>query len=505
MATPSIPSNTNDVARIGRRTFVKNLSVAGLGLALGAKAMAETSSAAAASTPMAAKRRFAIVGTGHRHEMFQNAIEIDFKDTAELVALCDKNPGRIKVAQELSAKNGAKIPAGYVAADFDKMLAETKPDAVIVTTMCSTHHEYLVRAMKQGYDVITEKPLTTTAEMCQDILDTTAKTGRQCRVTFNYRYSPPRTQVKDILMSGEIGDVLSVDFHWLLNTFHGADYFRRWHSQKKYSGGLMVHKATHHFDLVNWWLGAVPVSVSAVGKREFYTPEMAKRMGLESHHERCHTCPEKAKCGFVLDLEKQPRLKHLYLDQEHYDGYFRDRCVFRPEIDIEDTMNVIVKYDSGVTLSYSLNAFNSWEGYHIAFNGTKGRLEHTIVESIYVNGTDTVQGGIKPGGITTRVIPLRGPAREIEPWSGVGGHGGGDTVMLKEIFGQDAPTDKYLRASNEHAGAYSCLVGIAANRCFETGQSVAIADLVRGLKRPAYAPMPTHDQRLPMPAASSIS
>jgi len=488
---------------MGRRTFVKGLSVAGLGLALGVAA-ASSGSAKAAAAPIR-RRRFAIVGTGHRHELYQNAIEKDFKDTAELVALCDKNPGRVKVAQELSVKNGAAVPAGYGSDDFDKMLAETRPDAVIVTTMCSTHHEYLVRAMEQGCDVITEKPITTNAEACQKILDTTARTGRQCRVTFNYRYSPPRSQVKDILMSGEIGDILSVDFHWLLNTFHGADYFRRWHSQKKNSGGLMVHKATHHFDLVNWWIGAVPVTVLADGKREFYTPAMAKRMGLASHHERCHACPETAKCGFFIDLEKEPRLKRLYLDQEKYDGYFRDRCVFRPEIDIEDTMNVIVRYDNGVTLSYSLNAFNAWEGYTIAFNGTRGRLEHTIVEKIYVNGTDTVQGGIQAGGVTTKVYPLRGPVRIVQPWTGEGGHGGGDAVMLDEIFGANPAADKYLRASNEHAGAYSCLVGIAANRCFETGKPVVIADLVKGLQRPNYSPMPKHDEPLPMPATANIS
>ena len=479
--------------------------MAGIGLALGMKTLpAENAPTSAAAAP-ARRRRFAIVGTGHRHEMYQNAIENDFKETAELVGLCDINPGRIKVAQELSAKNGAHVPPGFIAADFDKMLAEIKPDAVIVTTVDATHNEYLVRAMEQGYDVITEKPMTTEAGKCQQILDTTAKTGRSCRVTFNYRYSPPRTQVKDILMSGEIGDILSVDFHWMLNTIHGADYFRRWHSQKKNSGGLMVHKATHHFDLVNWWLGAVPVSVTAIGKREFYTPTMAKRLGLQSHHERCHTCPEKAQCTFVLDLEKEPRLKHLYLDQESYDGYFRDRCVFRPEIDIEDTMNVLVRYDNGATMSYSLNAFNSWEGYTIAFNGTKGRLEHTIVESVYVNGTDTVQGGIKPGGVTTKVYPLRGPVRVFEPWTGAGGHGGGDTVMLNEIFGANPASDKYLRASNEHGGAYSCLVGIAANRCFVTGQPVVIADLVKGLKKPACAPMPTHDELVPMPPPANTS
>jgi predicted dehydrogenase len=454
----------------------------------------------ALAEPANRRRRYAIVGTGSRHQMYQDAIEKDYAQYAELVGLCDTNLGRVELARQRSKINGATPPRGYAAADFARMLAETKPDHVIVTTVDGFHHEYIIGTMEAGCDAITEKPLTNTAEKCRGILDARRRTGRRCRVTFNYRYSPPRTQVKDILMSGEIGDVLSVDFHWLLNTFHGTDYFRRWHSNKKNSGGLMVHKASHHFDLVNWWLGAVPVSVMATGKREFYTPTMAKRLGLTGPHERCHTCPEQARCGFFLDLAASPPLKELYLDQEKYDGYFRDRCVFRPDIDIEDTMNVLVRYDNGVTMSYSLNAFNAWEGYTIVFNGTKGRLEHTIVEQVYVNGTATVQGGIQEGGVTTRVVPLRGAPRTVEPWTGEGGHGGGDQVMLRDIFQPDAPADKYLRGADERAGAASCLVGIAANRCFETGQSVKIADLVPGLAMPDYAPMPSRDGPVPMPA-----
>jgi predicted dehydrogenase len=300
-------------------------------------------------------------------------------------------------------------------------------------------------------------------------------------------------------MSGAIGDLLSVDFHWMLNTHHGADYFRRWHSQKKFSGGLMVHKATHHFDLVNWWLSAIPVSVYATGKREFYTPAMAKRFGLDNHHERCLTCPEKAKCGFELDLAKDRGLKALYLDNEKHDGYFRDRCVFRPEIDVEDTMNVLVKYDNNVTMAYSLNAFNAWEGYYIIFNGTKGRLEHRIEERIYVSGTETVQGGIRSGGVQTIVIPLRGPAQEIAPWTGEGGHGGGDRVMLDDVFGQEKKQDKYLRAADQRAGAYSILTGVAANLAISTGKPVQIADLVHDVGYPDYPEMPSRTAPVPMP------
>ncbi len=493
MSTPTTPDGGVD-----RRAFLKTAALAGAGLALGATSLR-------AATEPRPRRRYAIIGVGSRHAMYQDAIEKDYREHAELVAFCDLNPGRLKVAQIRSGRNGAPVPRGYVHAEFDAMLRETKPDVLIVTTVDATHDDYIVRALDAGVDVATEKPMTTDAAKAQRILDACARSGKHVRVLFNYRYSPPRTQVKDLLMSGVIGEVLSVDFHWLLNTHHGADYFRRWHGEKKNSGGLMVHKATHHFDLVNWWLGAMPVTVMAKGKREFYTPEMAQRFGLQSHHERCHTCPEAGKCGFFFSLARDPKLKELYLDQESFDGYHRDRCVFHPRIDIEDTMNVIVGYDDGVTLSYSLNAFNAWEGYQIAFNGTLGRIEHSIVEQVYVSGTNTVQGGIAEGGVKTRVIPLRGPAQEIAPWTGAGSHGGGDKVMLDELFLPNPPADKYLRAADERAGAASMLIGASANLCFQTGQPVEVQKLVTGLGRPDYAPMPPRRGPLPMPEKRSAS
>ncbi|MDK1046347.1 MAG: Gfo/Idh/MocA family oxidoreductase, partial [Anaerolineales bacterium] len=444
-----------------------------------------------AATAGARKRRFVVVGVGSRSRMYRNAIEKTYADTCELVGFCDLNLGRLQLAQRKSREAAGKEPPIYLAGDFDKMVEETKPDVVIVTTVDGFHHEYIVRAMELGCDALTEKPMTIDAAKCQQIIDTQRKTGRKCRVAFNYRYSPARTQVKDILMSGEIGEVLSVDFHWMLNTHHGADYFRRWHSQKKYSGGLMVHKATHHFDLINWWLSAVPVTVFATGKREFYVPSMARRMGLDSHHERCHTCPETAECGFELSLAGSPSLKELYLDNERYDGYFRDRCVFRPDIDIEDTMNVLVTYNNNVTLAYSVNAFNSWEGYSVAFNGTKGRLEHQIQEQIYISATNTVQGGLKRGGTFIRAIPLRGPARDVDVWTGEGGHGGGDRLLLDDLFLPERPNDKYLRAADQRSGTYSILTGVAANRSFVTNERVVIADLVQDIGYPDYAGMPS--------------
>lgn len=481
---------SEDHSGVDRRTVMKT-----------AGAVAITLATTAYAAP--ARKRFAIVGLGSRSRMYTRALTDKLRDANEIVGLCDSNRGRLTLAARLITETGASHPKTYDGADFDRMIRETKPSVVIVTTPDATHDDFIVRALEAGCDVITEKPMTTTAEKAQRILDTCRRTGRHIRVTFNYRYSPPRTQLKEMLMNGEIGDVLSVDFQWLLNTVHGADYFRRWHSRKAVSGGLMIHKATHHFDLVNWWLGAQPEVVHAQGQRQFYTPTTAKRMGLQGAHERCLTCPEKDKCTFYFDLAADPQLKALYLDNERYDGYFRDQCVWRPDIDIEDTMNVMVRYDTGTMLSYSLAAFNAWEGYRIAFNGTKGRIEHEIVEQAGVAGASEIQGNIKDDGVSTRIIPLRGAPREIEPWTGAGGHGGGDDVMLQEIFGE-APQDKYKRSSDERGGAYSILIGVAANRSFASGNAVKISELVTGLSAPDRAPMPDRTLKVPMPMRVSI-
>jgi len=481
---------------VSRRQFISTSALVSTGLLAGISALAESSTA---GVPVP-RKRYALVGVGSRSGMYRDAILKTYAEHGQMVGFCDLNEGRLKLAQRKArAAAGVEVPI-FLAGDFDRMIHETRPEIVIVTTKDATHDAYIIRALELGCDVMTEKPMTTDEQKCRAILATQARTGRRIIVTFNYRYSPPRTQVKDLLMSGIIGDVLSVDFHWMLDTNHGADYFRRWHSHKANSGGLMVHKATHHFDLVNWWLSASPVTVQASGKREFYTPQMARRLGLQGPHERCLDCPEAAQCTFRLDLAANGNLKELYLDQEKYDGYFRDRCVFRSDIDIEDTMNVIVKYDNDVTMSYSLNAFNAWEGYSICFNGTKGRLEHVSQEKVSVNGDGSVPGALKADGTYIRIYPLRAPAYSVPIWTGKGAHGGGDKVMLDDLFLPVKTADKYQRAADQRGGAASILTGIAANHSFRSGETIRIADLVPGLVSPDYPPMPSRTGPVPMPS-----
>ena len=159
--------------------------------------------------------KYAIVGMGARSIMYREALRGPYAEFGTLVAYCDANRGRLERSQRDDRETVGRATPIYDATDFDRMIAETRPDTVIVTPPDAFHHDYIVRAMRLGCDLITEKPMTIGAAQCQEIIDTQRQTGHRCAVTFNYRYSPPRTQVKDLLMKGTIGDVLSVDFHWI--------------------------------------------------------------------------------------------------------------------------------------------------------------------------------------------------------------------------------------------------------------------------------------------------
>ncbi len=429
-------------------------------------------------------KNYVIVGLGGRAANFYEALCGQYKDKSLISAVCEKNQGRLEFAFNCIKKSFPECES-YLHNQFDQMLSKHKPDCVIVCTVDCCHDDYICRALEAGCDVITEKPMTIDEKRCQRIIDTVKKTGRKVQVTFNYRYSPVRCQIKQLLMDGIIGKVNSVSFQWNLDTSHGADYFRRWHRNKSNSGGLLVHKSTHHFDLVNWWLGDIPSKVYAVGKREFYTERQAERYGLQGHSKRCLDCNVKDRCNFYLDLTKYDSLKSLYLNNEKYDGYYRDSCIFQEDGNIEDTMNVIVDYNNGAVMSYCLNAFQPWEGYKIEFNGTKGRLEHTCRESSYINGDGTVQGGLISNGTDITVYPHFKTPYSVGIDKVEGGHGGGDPMMLEDIFGTKK-NDGLGKYADYIQGSYSILVGIAANKSIDENRPIYLSELIKGLDAPGY-------------------
>ncbi|HEY1750780.1 MAG TPA: Gfo/Idh/MocA family oxidoreductase [Caulobacteraceae bacterium] len=439
------------------------------------------------STEPQPRRRYAIVGLGVRAYLYLMALTGAHREDGELVGLCDSNAGRLARAAAVAARSGVECPTYDVAA-FERMLAETRADAVIVTSPDFTHADYIVRALQSGCDVVTEKPLTIDADSCRRIFAAREASGRSVTVGFNYRYSPARTLTRQVLASGVIGAVTAVNFEWRLDTHHGADYFRRWHRHKRNSGGLLVHKATHHFDLINWWLGSTARQVRAEGRRVFYRPETADQLGLGDRGERCTGCPAFARCPVKLDVAASRALTGIYADNEGFDGYFRDRCVFAPEIDIEDTMRASLDYESGAQVNYLLTAYNPGEGYRVVFHGERGELTLETIERPYVEADGSLPRPAPPERTTLVLQPLFNRPFELQIPQASGDHGGGDALMLSHLFrGGDDPLG---RAADHRAGAWSALVGIAANASIASGGPIRLADIAVGIDKPD--PNPAH-------------
>ena len=402
-------------------------------------------------------KRFVQVGCGIRGiEGYAEPILKEYRDHVQLCGVYDVNHKR---AALVSHYGGVEVP---VYDDFDKMLNDVKPHTVIVTTKDCMHDFYVIKALKAGCDVIVEKPLTTTFEKANAIKKAEEESGKHVTVVFNLRYLPIFVKLKELISSGVIGDVLSVHFEWLLDTQHGADYFRRWHRQRENSGSLLVHKSTHHFDLVNWFLDDDPVAVNAFGSRRFYGPTR------ENRSERCLTCQHKDTCEFYLDIN-QPPMDKLYLECEDVDGYYRDRCIFSEEIDIEDSVSVNVLYKKGAVMSYSLTAHSPYEGMRIAFNGTEGRLEFCKIDGRYPElrkGVDNV--------IT--IINRKGEKITMnEPTDGPGGHGGADERIQENLF-VGCTSDPLGQMADTRAGMMSIGIGMAANVSMAENRRVYLSE-----------------------------
>ncbi len=452
-----------------RRDFVR------FSAATGATLVASPSLLFAGNTN--AKATFALVGTGIRGIGFWGTELLkNFSNQLELVALCDINPGRLAFAKK---KLGVDCKTF---SDFELLLKEVKPDYMIVTTVDAEHDQQIIRALESGIDVITEKPMTTDEVKCKKILEAEKKSGKKLWVAFNYRHSVHSMKLKELLTQKKIGEITSVDFHWYLNVYHGADYFRRWHAYTSRSGSLWVHKATHHFDLLNWWLNSEPVEVSAFGAQEFY----GKNGKLRG--KTCRTCNHKKECAFYWDITKNQQMMDLYVANEHHDGYLRDGCVFREDIDIPDKMSAQIQYANGVTVNYSLTTYSPYEGWKIAFNGKNGRME-TWEDIPYMDKITTDQANRHAAEMEQTDDLIPGEFREILVMENFkkdinvyttprirGGHGGGDIRMQKRMF-MNKNDNPFNVMAGSREGAMSILIGIAARKSMALQRPVKISEL----------------------------
>ncbi|MCL2517262.1 MAG: Gfo/Idh/MocA family oxidoreductase [Oscillospiraceae bacterium] len=403
------------------------------------------------------KKRYCIAGASSRgYYMYAaNIAGEQFKENAELCGIYDINIGR---SRYVSDKTGVKIYE-----DFDEMLKTEKPEAVIVTTMDAFHSEYAVRSLTAGYDVITEKPMCITSGQAYAMLEAEKNSGKRIIVTHNMRYMPYILNIKKLITEGKIGDIYNVNFEWnLVYNGHGTSYYRRWHGIMANSGGLLLTKSSHHFDCANWFIDSLPSKVFGFGKVSKYGKN-GKFRGKS-----CRSCEHKTECEFYSDMTNYEFITEFYFDNEKYDGYIYDGCVFNEKIDAYDTVNLAVQYENNVSLSYTLNAAASYEGWRMTLNGSAGRLE--------IGHTAT--GDSRDSSEVIKYYSLDGKLEVIETPPTPGVHGGGDIRLLNDIMFGRTDGDPFKQQADSVDGAAAVMIGAAANESIKTGKVVDVTELL---------------------------
>lgn len=422
-----------------------------------------------------AKLNVALVGCGVRGINFWGRrIVNEYGDLVEFKGLSDVNEGRLNFAlkhMDVSCNT-------YL--DFDEMLDKEDIDLLMVCTVDSTHDEFIIKGLQRNMHVFSEKPMTTDEKKCQAILDAERASDKDLIIGFNYRYNPHYTELRRLIAEDRVGKITSVDFHWYLNVYHGASYFRRWHGYMNKGGSLWVHKATHHFDLLNWWLDSDPVEVTAFASLEHYGKNNDFR-GVN-----CRSCAHKSECKFYWDISDNAHYMDLYVANEEYDGYLRDACLWREDIDIYDKMSAQIKYANDVVVNYSLTTYSPYEGMRIAFNGFDGRIdawdgipwrkdEKKLQSELHTAEMDQERDDREFEEIW--VSDNFGDSEQLRVLRETGGHGGGDQRLQDKIFKDPNAADPLKHAAGSRDGAMSILIGIAARKSIQEGRTVNINEL----------------------------
>lgn len=416
-------------------------------------------------------------------KMYIEAILTYFKQNNRIVGLIDPDPRRGELCKEKYPEL-RNLPSGQPDA-IDQMINELKPDILLVAGRDDTHVNYILKGLQHHLTVITEKPMVTNVKDVKKVIDAEEKSNGKVIVAFNYRYNPFHRKIKEMILEDKLGRITSIDLNWYIDTYHGASYFKRWNRRRDFSGGLSIHKSTHHFDLVNWWINQKPVEVFAFGALNYYGKD-GELNPSQANHRYCGTCDEKSACQYYRRWTNRRNSfsvkdDHLSsnIEESAYTNYRPDACIFDHEIDIEDTYTATVKYDKGALLSYSVNFSTPYEGYRLAINGTKGRLETTEYH--------------EPNRIafpfpeqTIDYFPLFGSKEIIHVVQNEGGHGGGDPLLLEDLFLGVDPIRPYDILAGTHAGAYSIAVGEGVWRSVKEKQPIRIRELLMNTSLAPY-------------------
>lgn len=348
-------------------------------------------------TPSDRILRCAVVGLGNRGRALAKILAgLDGVETAWLI---DASADR---AQEAQVQIGSRDTAADV--DFTSAVRDPQVDAIFVTLPDHLHRAVAEPAFRAGKHVFLEKPIATTVADAKAILTAWKDSGRVLQLGYVLRSTAFYQAIRNVVRQGRLGAIRVIDFSEQLSAVHGASFMRRWHSDPRKSGGLIVHKSCHDLDLVCWLLDSRPRFVSSLGgSATFRKPAPASF---------CSQCPVRSSCPYVDTGLHQNRSR---AEREDPTAYGLDRCVFGMDNKIVDNQVVAFELESGARGTY-----------HLAMQGP-ARSERRIT---LIGDEGRLDGTFEDGSFTIEFVD---PRQKPISWSTgrrLGGHGGGDMASV---------------------------------------------------------------------------
>jgi len=374
---------------------------------------------------------FGLIGVGGRGMAYVNVLNSFYKDEGKFIALSDIDEKRLKE----KAKKSGGTPKLFT--DYKKMLSLKELDVVVISTPDFTHETIAIDCLNAGKHIICEKPLAITVESCNKIIEASRKAKKMVQLGLVLRYTPFHRKLKDIIDSGKIGNVKVIS---MLDYYSGGmTYFRRWNRFKKNTGGLLIHKGCHAFDILNWLADSSPKRVTAFGGLDVFRAAPNKPKW-------CRDCKEKDTCpGSSSVRQSTKNVKDL------------DLCLWNSEKDTNDNDTVIIEYENGVHVNYTECLFPVRTIRYYSIIGDRGEIE-----------ADSSSNQIKVHSLYSKDVVTCNIKEER-------GHGGGDVRLFEDFFTFLKEGREPL--ANAEAGKMSALIGIAAEKSISEGRIINIKEL----------------------------
>ena len=405
-----------------------------------------------------------IIGAGGRGRTYARYAE-KFPQSMKVVGVADLNPNRRKA---MAKKHN--IPAENQFGHFNDALSKAKlADAVVIATPDNLHYEPCMKALELGYDVLLEKPVAPTERECRAILKQAHKYNRIVAVCHVLRYAPYFVALKQVLDSGAIGDIVNIQHFEPIRYAHMAHSYVRgnWPLSTK-TTPIILAKSCHDLDILRWLIDKPCETIAADGSLHLFRPENAPKGAPE----RCTDgCPHEAECPYsAIDIYER-RKQHLgafdlprkdpALIREKLKTTNYGRCVFRCENDQCDHYVAIMKFQDGVTASFSMDAFTPWGGRRTRIMGTKGFIEGDMTTFTFYDFR------------TSHKSVWDQKVSEIPEYKG-SGHGGGDHLLVRDFLRAVSAQDEKLLSSTIDVSIESHVMGFMAEKSRKSNKKVKI-------------------------------